>query len=150
MKKGIRKRKSKFHIEKYDLRPKRARAGIGLFTFSPIVRGKCVIEYKGRLLSEAEELTSNSLYLFEVTKKKTIDGRARSNLARYINHSCRPNCEVLIYKGRVYIMARRAIRPGEELTYDYGHEYFDEHITKRYCKCDKCRERRSGKKRQRR
>jgi SET domain-containing protein len=110
---------------------------LGLFTFSPLKKGACVIEYVGPVISAREEETSNSLYLFEVTKKVTIDGRARTNLARYINHSCRPNCEVEIYKRRVYVMARRGIKPGEELTYDYGKEYFNEHI-KGKCRCPKC------------
>ncbi len=134
------KRKSKFDIEPYDLRAKRSRAGIGLYTFSPIAKGKCVIEYKGRTISEDEEYTSRSKYLFEVTKKKTIDGRPRFNKAGYINHSCRPNCEISTHKGRVYVMARRAIRPGEELTYDYGKEYWNEHIKPLGCRCEKCRE----------
>jgi SET domain-containing protein len=132
------KRRSKYDItEQYDLRPKRSSAGLGLFTFSPIKKGACVIEYVGPVISAEEELTSNSLYLFEITKKITIDGRARTNLARYINHSCRPNCEVEIYKRRVYVMAIKNIKPGEELTYDYGKEYFNEHIKGR-CRCPKC------------
>ncbi len=137
-----RKRTSKFDIAQYDLRPKRSSAGIGLYTYTPIKKGKCVIEYVGRTISEEEEYTSRSKYLFEVTKKKTIDGRPRHNKAGYINHSCRPNCEPTTYKGRVYIMARRAIKAGEELTYDYGREYWKEHIGKDRCRCPKCTERR--------
>ncbi len=138
-------RKSKYDIEVYDLRIKRARpgSGLGLFTYSAIPKGKCVIEYVGPVISEKEETTSNSLYLFEVTKKVTIDGRPRWNKAGYINHSCRPNCEIEIYKRHVYVMARRAIKPGEELLYDYGKEYWKEHIGPDNCRCDKCLERRA-------
>jgi SET domain-containing protein len=137
------KRKSKYDIETYDLRPKRSFAGIGLFTYTPIKKGKCVIEYVGRTISEEEEYTSRSKYLFEVTKKKTIDGRPKINKAGYINHSCRPNCEPETYKGRVFIMARRNIKEGEELTYDYGKAYWNEHIGKEHCRCEKCAEKRA-------
>lgn len=136
--KQSKKRKSKYDILPYDLRPKRSSAGIGLYAFSPIKKGACVIEYVGRVLSEAEEYTSRSKYLFEVTKKKTLDGRPRINKAGYINHSCSANCEPETYKGRVFIMARRNIREGEELTYDYGKEYWNEHIKPHGCRCSKC------------
>lgn len=133
-------RKKKFEPGSYILKPKRSSAGVGLFTYSPIEKGACIIEYTGRVISKEEEFTNNSLYLFEIHKYKTIDGRARSNLARYINHSCRPNCEPEIRKGRVFIMARRKIKEGEELFYDYGKEYFNEHIKPKGCKCAKCLE----------
>jgi len=133
-------RKLKFEPGDFILKPKRSSAGIGLFTYSPIKKGECVIEYTGRVIAKEEEYTNNSLYLFEVHKYKTIDGRARSNTARYINHSCRPNCEPEIRKGRVFIMARKAIKAGEELTYDYEKEYFDEHIKPKGCRCPKCQE----------
>jgi uncharacterized protein len=132
------KRRSKYDIMPYDLRAKRSSAGIGLYAYSPIAKGACVIEYVGRVLSPAEEYTSRSKYLFEVTKTKTIDGRPRMNKAGYINHSCRPNCEPETYKGRVFIMAKRAIKEGEELTYDYGKEYWNEHIKPMGCRCPKC------------
>lgn len=143
-KKASAKRKSKFDIDEvYDLRPKRSSAGIGLYTYTPIKKGKCVIEYVGRVISEAEEYVSRSKYLFEVTKKMTLDGRPRINKAGYINHSCRPNCEANTYKRRVYIMARRDIQVGEELTYDYGKAYWKEHIGPEHCRCPKCVQKRS-------
>ena len=132
------KRKSKFDIGAYDLRVKRSKTGLGLFAFEPIKKGACVIEYTGKVLTQKEEEDSNSLYLFEVTKKKTIDGAVRTNTARYINHSCRPNAEIEIYKGRVYVMAKRNIKEGEELNYDYDKEYFNAYIKPKGCKCDKC------------
>jgi SET domain-containing protein len=117
---------------------KRASAGRGLFTLESIARGACIAEYTGRTLKEAEWDTSRSRYLFKVTEKKTIDGWNKKNLARYINHSCRPNCEIEIRKGRVFVMAKRAIKPGEELAYHYGEEYFDNEIKPIGCKCLKC------------
>jgi hypothetical protein len=130
--------KQKFEIGEHDLAVRRSRAGLGLFALSPIKKGSCVVEYTGRLLSEAETYTNNSKYLFAISDKKMIDGRGKSNRARYINHSCRPNCEIEIWRGRAFIMAKRAIKPGEELSYDYGRDYFDAHIKPKGCRCLKC------------
>lgn len=67
-----------------------------------------------------------------------IDGNIKSNTARRINHSCAPNCEIDLYWKRVFIFAKRNIKAGEELTYDYDTEYFDEYIKPKGCKCRKC------------
>jgi hypothetical protein len=122
----------------FDLAVKRSSAGLGLFAREAIPKKACVIEYTGVLLTSEEYLASNSRYLFDVGRNKTIDGAPRWNRARYINHSCRPNCDIEIQNGRVFIQARRNIKPGEELSYDYGKEYFDEYIG-RNCRCLKCR-----------
>lgn len=131
---------SKYEPGQYDLRVRRSYAGLGLFTASDIPKGKCVVEYWGRVLSPEEERTVRSKYLFAITEKKTIDGQDRKNVARYINHSCRPNCEPIIRAGRVFIFSRRTVKAGEELHYDYGREYFNEYLKKLGCKCEKCRE----------
>jgi SET domain-containing protein len=131
-------RKSKFTPGGFRLAVKRASAGRGLFAEEPIPKGACVIEYVGRTLTEEEESTSRSRYLFEVTKTKTIEGWNKKNTARYINHSCRPNCEIEIRKKRVFVMAKRAIKEGEELGYDYGKNYFDSFIKPLGCRCIKC------------
>jgi SET domain-containing protein len=131
-------RKSKFTPGGFKLAVKRASAGRGLFAEEPIPKGACVIEYIGRTLTEKEEQTSRSRYLFEVTKTKTIEGWDKRNTARYINHSCRPNCEIEIHKARVFVMAKRAIKEGDELGYDYGKTYFDSFIKPIGCKCVKC------------
>lgn len=117
---------------------KRSSAGLGLFAGEDIPKGVDVIEYVGRLLSVEEAETSKSRYLFEITKKKTIDGKPKINKAGYINHSCAPNCETEIRSGRVYIRSIKSIQEGEELTYDYGEEYVDEFIKPYGCKCPKC------------
>jgi len=122
----------------FDLQVRRSATGLGLFTESEIPKGACVIEYVGPQITKEEEAKSKSRYLFEVHARKTIDGTVRYNTARYINHSCRPNCEPNIYKGRVYIHARRRIKPGEELNYDYGVNYFKEFL-KDVCACPKCK-----------
>ncbi len=131
--------KPKFVPGSFVLKVKRSPAGLGLYAQEAIPKGACIIEYTGRTLEKGEEFTITSQYLFEVSKTKTIDGGARSNTARYINHSHRPNCEIELYKGRVYVFARRAIKPGEELGYDYGKDFFNEYIKPKGCRCVKCR-----------
>lgn len=133
------KRLGKFVPGGFSLLVKRSSAGLGLFAGEDIAKGACIIEYVGRTISPEEEYTSRSKYLFEVHSRKTIDGRPKWNKAGYINHSCRPNAEPEIRKGRVFIMAKKHIKAGEEITYDYGKEYIDEHIKPYGCRCPKCR-----------
>ena len=122
-----------------DLKRKKGINGLGLFTAVPMKKGDCIIEYVGDILTTDDEVNARGgQYLFEVSSKKTIDGSVRSNIARYINHSCRPNCEVDIIKGRVFVYAKRAIKPGEELVYDYGKDFFNEYIKPKGCRCEKC------------
>ncbi|HYD86142.1 MAG TPA: SET domain-containing protein [Vitreimonas sp.] len=129
----------------FDLRVGRSATGLGLYAESEIPKGACVIEYVGVELSKEQEEKANSKYLFEIHSRKTIDGAPRWNTARYINHSCRPNCEPNIHKGRVFIHAKRRIKPGEELNYDYGKAYFNEYL-KDICACPKCEEKRAAAK----
>jgi len=121
----------------FTLNVKRSFAGLGLFAGERIPKNACIIEYVGRKVSKKEEITSKSKYLFSVNRNKTIDGKPKVNKAGYINHSCKPNAEPFIYKQRVWIFATRSIKPGEEITYDYGEEYIKEHCTP--CKCEHCR-----------
>lgn len=119
------------------LRVGRSSAGLGLFATRSFKKGERIIEYVGRTLTTAEEYSSRSKYLFEVNTRRTIDGRARTNIARYINHSCRPNCEPEIVRGHIFIDAIKNIKAGEEFCYDYGEEYFNEHIKPYGCRCAK-------------
>ncbi|MCR4276331.1 MAG: SET domain-containing protein [Candidatus Parcubacteria bacterium] len=115
----------------------RSSAGLGLFATRAFKKGERVIEYVGRVIPTAEEYTSKSKYLFEVNKRKTIDGKPRMNIAGYINHSCRPNCEPEIERGHIFIDAIKNIKTGQEFVYDYGEEYFNEHIRPYGCRCAK-------------
>ena len=125
---------------KFDncLKVKKAKAGRGLFTFSEIPKGTFLIEYCGKKLSESEKYASNSKYLFEINNKITLDGYIKDNNAKFINHSCRPNSEFVIKRDKVYIQSLRKIKPGEEITVDYGPEYFKEYIKPIGCICSKC------------
>lgn len=121
---------------RFDIRVKKTRSGLGLVSFSHIRKGETIIEYVGhRVLCRS---AIRNKYIFNVNSRIDIDGSPRWNKARYVNHSCRPNCEAINCRGRIFIVAKRAIKSGEELTYDYGKEYFDEYIRPHGCLCDKC------------
>ncbi len=117
---------------------KRTVTGLGLFALEPIPKGKRIIEYTGPLISNEIVDKSDGKYFFGVNSKWSVDGSPRSNIARYINHSCRPNAESRVSGRRVWIWSRRNIKPGEEITYDYGKEYFEGVIKPMKCKCEKC------------
>ena len=124
----------------------RSRTGLGLFATRPIKKRVRLAEYKGPLLDvKAAEKAENSgnRYLFEVNTKWTIDGKGRNNIARYFNHSCNPNSDSSIRGKRVFIYTTRAIKPGEELTYNYGIDYLKNVIGKSNCQCTRCRKRRA-------
>ncbi|HZH31344.1 MAG TPA: SET domain-containing protein [Pyrinomonadaceae bacterium] len=118
---------------------KRAATGLGLFAVERIPRGKRIIEYVGPLISNAEVERMSGKYFFGVNTKWAIDGRAHSNTARYINHSCRPNAEAFISGHRIWVWSKKEIKAGEEITINYGKEYFDDHIKPIGCKCEPCR-----------
>ena len=117
---------------------RRTNTGLGLFAAKPIARGKRIIEYKGPLVSNEAADRRGGKYFFGVNKTSSIDGVARSNVARYINHSCKPNAEALISGRRVWIWSRKKIKAGEEIVYDYGKEYFEGIIELLGCRCQGC------------
>lgn len=117
----------------------RSNTGLGLFATSPISKRETIAEYLGLILNfEEAEKKSNSQYLFEISKHRTIDGSPRWNLARYANYSCDPNAESVNRKGRIFMVAIKNIAVGEEITYDYGEEFFKQHILKKGCRCKVC------------
>jgi SET domain-containing protein len=117
---------------------RRAGTGLGLFTLKAIPAGRRIIEYVGAVVTAEEVARRRGKYFFEIDENYSIDGSPRSNTARYINHSCRPNAEAIVSGRRVWIWSKRGIKPGEEITYDYGKEYFDDYIKPVGCKCIKC------------
>lgn len=121
------------------IKVKKSSAGLGIFATEDIKKGTDILEYIGELLPTPEAEKHNSKYLFEVEGGYTIDGKARENTARYFNHSCRPNAESDVRnKTRVIISAKRNIKAGEEICYDYGKEYFNQYIKPFGCRCLKC------------
>ena len=128
----------------------RSRTGLGLFATTAIGKRAFIVEYKGRRLTteQADKLEARgSRYLYEINSRWTIDGSSRRNLGRYANHSCRPNAESHRLNGKIILRAIKSIGPGEEITYNYGRDYFLNVITKRGCQCLKCRERRRQERR---
>jgi SET domain-containing protein len=130
----------------------RSTTGLGLFATKPIKRGGYIATYRGRRISteEAERREARGAkYMFTINSRWTIDGSPRWNLARYINHSCRPNAKAVGRNGGIVIVASRRIEPGEEIAYDYGREYLD-YFFKNDCRCSACSARKSRSARHRR
>ena len=117
--------------------------GYGIFAKTNIPKGIRVIEYIGEKITKAEaerrgpllieyakkHHQQGAVYLFELNKKYDIDGHVHYNIAKFVNHSCDPNCEVDIIRGRIWVIAMRDIQKGEELFYNYGYdlESYGEH-----------------------
>jgi len=127
--------------------------GNGVFAVRDLAEGEKIIEYKGEVISWKEALRRhphdpaqpNHTFYFHIDDGHVIDGNVNGNAARWINHSCEPNCEADEVDGRVYIKALRDIAAGEELNYDYG-LIIDEPYTEKllsefpcYCGSAQCR-----------
>ena len=110
----------------------RRRSGIhgwGVYATDVIPKNTRVIDYAGEKISNQESLKrelryiqNNHIWCFKLTNRTVIDAGVGGNVARFVNHSCRPNCYIEIKKGVIWIRARRTIRRGEELSYDYNTE----------------------------
>ena len=110
----IEKRRSKIH-------------NWGVFATETIPKNRRIVDYSGQRISNRESLARERRYIarghiwcFKLTTRSVIDAAVGGNIARFINHSCRPNCYVHIFDGRIWIRAARLIRKGEELTYHYN------------------------------
>jgi hypothetical protein len=127
----------------------RSRTGLGLFATKPIKKGTKIVRYFGPLLDSKKKKDDaiENKYLFELNGRWTIDGSVRENIARYINHACKPNAEsdVKPRKRKVFIRAIKNIEPGEEINYDYGTDYFKAYLKPIGCKCDACERKRKKK-----
>jgi uncharacterized protein len=131
----------------------RSRTGLGLFAIRPIKRGAYIASYRGRIISTEEadrREARGARYMFELSRKWTIDGSPRWNVARYINHSCKPNAKPVGRNGGIVIVALRRIESEEEITYDYGKEYLQYFLETGGCKCAACRKRRAARRRRQR
>lgn len=112
--------------------------GQGLFAVYDIAAGAFILEYTGEKLPTPTAEQTGSRYLFVVDDEWTVDGAVPENTAGYINHACYPNVEAVIEDGSIMIYALRDIQSGEEITIDYGDEYFKEYIDPAGCKCETC------------
>ena len=123
--------------------------GTDVFATSNIPKNKKIIQYIGEKVTKVEgdrrsaerikkflnKKNEGSVYIFELNKKYDIDGSPLYNKARYINHSCSPNCEVDIIKNEIWISSIKSIKKGEELNYDYGYSFDEDDFSDHICKC---------------
>ena len=123
--------------------------GFGIIALVNIKKGEKIIQYIGEKISKKEgdkrsaERIKNflnkedvgSVYIFELNKKYDIDGSPLYNNARYINHSCKPNCEVDIINNEIWIISIANIKKGSELSYDYGYQFDKDDFRDHVCKC---------------
>jgi len=122
-----------------EFKVKKSSAGLGLFAATDFSDGDFIIQYTGEEISHDEADRRGGKYLFTLTDKIVIDGKERTNTARYINHSCKPNAEAVIEDDeRVIFLAIADIAPGDEITFDYGQEYVEDIIAAVGCKCNSC------------
>lgn len=124
---------------------KRSSAGLWLFATQDIRAWQKVIEYTGEKVRTAVADKVGGKYLFTVNSRYTIIGTGHQNRARYINHACRPNCEPREVKWRIIIYALKSIKAGEEITYNYGPDYFYRVIRPLWCRCATCSKKRQKK-----
>jgi SET domain-containing protein len=127
--------------------------GTGAFATRAIKKGTRIIEYVGQRISwrtadkryDDEKMGRHHTFLFTIDEKTVIDAAVDGNEARFINHSCDPNCEAITDRKRIFIDAKKSIPAGTELLYDYQYERSDDHTPedeKFYkCRCGspKCR-----------
>lgn len=130
---------------RYPVLVRRGLSGIGLFTQTNIPAHRFVIEYWGEIVDDNKADRVCGRYVFDLGHNRNILGNTRKNTARYINHACRPNCESRTIGTRIYIYSTRQIKTGDEITYDYGNEYFNAFITKEKCRCKTCVKRKERK-----
>ncbi len=110
--------------------------GIGGFARTRIAGGTRVIQYLGHKITKRESLmrcADANAYIFSLDDETDLDGNVEWNPARFLNHSCSPNCDAEQHDGRIWIVARRDINAGEEITFNYGYDLVD---YKEYpCRC---------------
>ncbi len=102
--------------------------GMGGFAKKPIPRGAPIIEYVGERIDKQESMRrceQNNEYIFTLNDACDLDGNVPYNPARWINHSCAPNCDAEIIDERIWIVANRDIAAGEEITFNYGFDLED-------------------------
>ena len=135
---GRKNGKSNHASSQQPFRVGRSRTGLGLFAVEPIRKGAFIVEYWGKPMRSEDADRLYTKYLFDLDNGWTIDGADRKNIARYANHSCKPNAEARVGRRSVRIHAAKTIRPGDEITYNYGREYFKQILEPIGCKCVAC------------
>jgi uncharacterized protein len=133
---------------------RRARSGIhgsGVYARVAIPEGHKIVEYTGERITKAESERRETArterirrgfdcatYIFDLNQRHDLDARRGGNISRFINHSCAPNCRAEQDRGRIWILAKRDLMPGEEITYDYGFSFTDWASNPCRCGAAKC------------
>lgn len=126
--------------------------GKGMFATKNIIKEEKIIEYVGEIISneegdvratvtekDADHKTKGAVYLFTIDDDHVLDGNVDWNPARFINHSCDPNCESGFEDKQIFIYALKKITKGQELTYDYGYEVSDDYKSHPcFCQAKNC------------
>ena len=102
--------------------------GTGGFAKTAIRKGTRILEYLGEKITKSESLSrceQNNAYIFTLNDQQDLDGNVPWNPARFINHSCAPNCEAEKDDDRIWVIAIRDIQAGEEITFNYGYDLVD-------------------------
>ena len=102
--------------------------GLGGFARTAVAPGTKLVQYAGRRLTKAESLREcerRNPFIFYLDDTHDLDGNVDWNPARFLNHSCRPNCAAELINGEIWIVAEGPIAPGEEITFDYGYDLED-------------------------
>ncbi len=110
--------------------------GLGGFARGDLPKGMLVIEYVGNRITKRDSVERCRLgneYIFQLDEETDVDGNVAWNPARLLNHSCSPNCEAELIEGRIWIVALRDIKTGEEITFDYGYDLVD--YREHPCRC---------------
>lgn len=117
---------------------KRTATGLGLVATTTIRKGRRIIQYVGQILNAKEADKKGGRYQYALSTRRSLDGSDRKNIARYINHACKPNAQAIIEGSEIWIYAIKTIAPGEEITVHYGKNYFETFISPKGCKCATC------------
>ena len=113
----------------------------GLFTTIDITKGTKIIRYIGKKITQEESdrrLAAGNVYIFGLNERYSLDGDTPKNTARYINHSCDPNCQTEQFGNTIWIVSSKDIQAGEELTYNYGYEGDDTPADPCHCGAHNC------------
>jgi SET domain-containing protein len=131
---------SALDTERIGLRPSRIH-GLGGFALKDLRAGVRVIEYVGERITKSESRRRcelNNEYIFALDDQWDLDGAVERNPARYLNHSCRPNCEARFADGGIWIVSLRNIRAGEEITFNYGYDLEEYREHRCHCGAREC------------
>ncbi len=115
--------------------------GTGVFAVRRFAAGERVVEYVGEIISQVESrrrCEKSNTFIFRLDEERDLDGNVEWNPARFVNHSCAPNCDAELLEGRIFLVARREIAAGKEITFNYGYDLEDYRDYPCHCGAREC------------